>query len=581
MLLAAFSVAEPVPLPRPAVPPAFDSTATLELAGELTDRHPDRSPGRRGSAGWFVAQLAPYGFAVRRDPFVAEIPGRGRVRLENLVARTRGQSVQTIVVMAHRDNTGLTVGARDNASGTAALIELARTYARRDATSLRPPTPAQTIVFLSTDAGTAGGLGAVRFVETYPETITAVINLDALSGPHRAGLQLAAERPRSPSATLVATASARLLEQTGALPRRPGALGQLIDLAFPFSLYEQAPFVARGIPAITLTTEGERPPAGAPGRLRSEQVTALGRTAQELLGSLDGGLELPAGPTSYVYLGARLVQGWAIQLVLVAALLPFLIATVDLYARCRRRRIRLAPAFRSYRSRFAFWGWTGILFALGTAFGLWPSGPARPLAPWSTPAGSWPVVALSVVGILAALGWFVARVRLLPRRPASAEEELAGHTAALLVLAVLGLLTVAMNPFALLFLLPSLHAWLWLPQARRAPAPVRLGLLGLGFLGPLLLLGSFAFRFGLGLDAPWYVLALVAVGYVPLPAVLIALGWLAAGGQLAALASGRYAPYPNAAEQPPRGPLRALARRLLLASRARRRAPAIRDQAAG
>ena len=146
---------------------------------------------------------------------------------------------------------------------------------------------------------------------------------------------------------------------------------------------------------------------------------------------------------------------------------------------------------------------------------------------------------------------------------------------------MLGLLTVATNPFALLFLLPSLHAWLWLPQARRAPGAVRLGLLGLGFLGPLLLLGSFAFRFGLGFDAPWYVLALVAVGYVPLPAVLIALGWLAAGGQLAALAGGRYAPYPNAAEQPPRGPLRALARRLLLASRARRRTPAIRDQAAG
>ena len=61
---------------------------------------------------------------------------------------------------------------------------------------------------------------------------------------------------------------------------------------------------------------------------------------------------------------------------------------------------------------------------------------------------------------------------------------------------------VATNPFALVFLLPSLHVWLWLPQVRGAPIGVRLGVLALGFAGPALLLGSFALRFGLGWDAP-------------------------------------------------------------------------------
>ena len=37
---------------------------------------------------------------------------------------------------------------------------------------------------------------------------------------------------------------------------------------------------------------------------------------------------------------------------------------------------------------------------------------------------------------------------------------------------VLALLVIATNPYALLFLLPSLHAWLWLLQAQRSPAPV-------------------------------------------------------------------------------------------------------------
>ena len=35
-------------------------------------------------------------------------------------------------------------------------------------------------------------------------------------------------------------------------------------------------------------------------------------------------------------------------------------------------------------------------------------------------------------------------------------------------------------------------------------------MLAAGFLGPLLLLGSFAVRYGLGLDAPWYLAELAA-----------------------------------------------------------------------
>ena len=157
----------------------------------------------------------------------------------------------------------------------------------------------------------------------------------------------------------------------------------------------------------------------------------------------------------------------------------------------------------------------------------------------------------------------MSRERLLPRRSVTTEEELAGQTTALLVLAVLALLTLATNAFALIFLLPSLHAWLWLPQVRHSAVWLRAAVLGPGFLGPAILIASFAWRFELGFDAPWYVLELVAIGYVPLPAIVIALGWFAAAGQLAAAATGRYAPYPSARERPPRGPIRQLVGRLL------------------
>ncbi len=53
----------------------------------------------------------------------------------------------------------------------------------------------------------------------------------------------------------------------------------------------------------------------------------------------------------------------------------------------------------------------------------------------------------------------------------------------------------------------------------------------------------------------------MAVGYVTVPSVLAALAWLAAAGQLAALAAGRYAPYPSREERPSAGPLRKLVTR--------------------
>src|SRR5205823_4774224 len=73
--------------------------------------------------------LQPYGLRAETEAFSATIPGHGRVRLRNLLAVVPGRSPRAIVVAAHRDDTGAGPGADDNASGTAALVELARAYA--------------------------------------------------------------------------------------------------------------------------------------------------------------------------------------------------------------------------------------------------------------------------------------------------------------------------------------------------------------------------------------------------------------------------------------------------------------------
>ena len=550
LLLAAFTVGRPQPLPAPALPPAFDAVTAEQLARELARDYPDRSPGSAGAIGaasWLRDQLTLYGFDFQEEPFVAQIPGRGHVQLLNLVAVVRGVSQRKIVITAHRDNSGEGQGANDNASGTAALVELARAYAPAAGTTTVQTRPSHTLVFVSTDGGAFGALGATRFAESSPyrgDTV-AVISLDAIGGFGAPRLVIAGDTARSPAAALVRTAAVRVLEQSGREPLRASALRQLLDLGFPFTLGEQGPFVARGIPALTLTTVPDGPSqAFADTRLSGARLGELGRATQNLVGSLDAGLELTQGTTSYVYLGTRIVRGWAIEFVLLAALLPFAIGAIDLFARCRRRRIALAPAARSLFSRLLFWGYAGLLLFVAARVGAFPDGEPRPLPPDAGVYEPSPVV-LGVIGTLLVAGWLIGRERLIPRRPATLEETLAGHTVALLALGLVALILVATNPFSLVYLLPSLYAWLWLPQAHASSAVVRGALLTVGLAGPLILTLSFSTRFDLGVDAPWYLLSLVAAGYVPWVAVLLGLVWLAIAAQLATLVSGRYTAFPD------------------------------------
>ena len=568
LLIAAFSVRKASPLPPPNLPPTFNTLAASDLAGTLARAFPDRRPGTNGAVGasqWLVNQFKQEGFRTESDYWRAEIPGRGRVPLRNIVASAPGRSSDAIVVMAHRDNPGVGPGANNNASGTAALLEIARGYAN----PAEGVGPAHTLIFLSTDAGSFGALGAKRFATRSPfrSRVLAAVNLDSIAGSARPSVQFAGDTPRSPPSSLLETAITSLEGQTGEHVGHPTFGGQLLDLAFPFSLFEQAPLLGRGIPAVTLTTAGNRAPASledTPGAMDRKRLSQVGHAAQVLVTSLDQGLELAGGTSSYVYLGPRYIPGWAIELILIAALVPFLVAVVDLFAFCRRRRIKLGPGMRSFRRRLGFWAWVGGVFGLFALLGVWPGGEAAPPSPDTHAVTQWPVLGLAGFAVLAAVGWLVARERLVPRGPVAVDQQLAGHASGLLALAVLALLVAAVDPFALIFVLPSVHAWLWLSQLR---GWTRFLTLLAGFAGLALLVASMAIRFDLGFGAIWYLGELVAVGYVPIPLVLIFLAWLACAGQFVALATGRYAPYPSRSERGRSTLLQTAGRRLLIRPR--------------
>src|ERR687896_1496151 len=219
LLIAAFTVARPAPLRPPALPPAFEvDNATADaraFAQEFPDRFPG-SPGGREAATRIAQRFEELALPTQIDRFHVEIPGEGRRELQNVIARRPGRSNQAIVVMAHRDNTGAGPGANDNASGTAALLELARTFAA-PAAPPRPPDPNHTIVFLSTDGGSFGAHGADQFARSrrWRDRVVAVVNLDAIAGSGRPRLEIAGDRSRRPAPALVRTAATRILEQTG------------------------------------------------------------------------------------------------------------------------------------------------------------------------------------------------------------------------------------------------------------------------------------------------------------------------------------------------------------------------------
>ncbi|HSX22206.1 MAG TPA: M28 family peptidase, partial [Gaiellaceae bacterium] len=203
LLILAFSVARPPALQPPNLPSAFDRDAAALLARQLALQVPNRvagSPGAIAAARWYADQLAPYGYTVRSERSTAVVPRRGRVPLVNLVAVQAGLSAKSIVVMAHRDDNGVGPGTSDNASGTAALIELARAYAPNASGGVRVRLP-YSLIFLSTDGAVDGGLGAAEFAAHAPErgSVVAVINLDAIGGSARPRLELAGDTARSPS----------------------------------------------------------------------------------------------------------------------------------------------------------------------------------------------------------------------------------------------------------------------------------------------------------------------------------------------------------------------------------------------
>jgi hypothetical protein len=184
---------------------ALDRNATLLTAEE-----------RRAAAIIAVSPLETVSTKLIRDPFLA-IPAVGvsrsagerlrhqdgvRVRLHvrarrydstghNVIARIAGREPGRIAVAAHYDTAAEVPGATDNASGTAAVLELCEVFAR----ARTPDLGLELVTFGADEYGRHGGnLGAAEYVRRHPEQVRltqAVVEADGIgTAPRRPRVRL-------------------------------------------------------------------------------------------------------------------------------------------------------------------------------------------------------------------------------------------------------------------------------------------------------------------------------------------------------------------------------------------------------
>ncbi len=553
------------------VPDAFNGRNAYNTMQSLARHYPNRPPGSEadGKVADFVAQaLGGDGLFVQRSQFGAETVDGPRT-IETVTGTLSGTTPGAIVVVAHRDSTR--PGSAAEMSGTAVLLELGQL--------LSSQTQQRSVVLASTSAQ-IGAAGAAQLARRLPGPIDAVIVLGDMAGRE---VRQPTVVPWSDS-QLVAppllrnTVAAALSQQAGRGSHDESLGGQFLHLAFPLAASEQRPFAAAGEPAVLLSASGARVPAAGE-QTSQAQIAGFGRAVLQSVSALEAGPSVP-GPSSYLRWQGKLIPAWAIRVLVLALMVPVLVATVDGLARARRRGHRVG--------RWMVWVLSACLpFVLAvlavkglSAVGAIDAAPPGPVGgdALTLPGGAVAIlIGLGCLIVLAfAARWWLQR-RLIGEPPSSPPAPANGRSrtrptgpddpaspgaaaAFLLVLCAVALVLWFENPFAAALVVPALHCWLWIvaPATRlRTPWTVLLFLAG---LVPAALAASYyAAVLGLGpAAAAWNAVLMLAGGSV---SVMSAIEWSVVVGCVVSLAVMivRIArqPRPRPAETPitVRGPL--------------------------
>lgn len=504
----------------------FEGDLAARTADRIAGDEPDRRAGSRGDAATadrVARAFGERGFVVERDGFTHA----GR-RLENVVGRRAGRSRRQLVLLAARDARGVP-DAAGSAADTAALLELARVFQGRP-TSL-------TLVLASVDGSTLGEVGADRLARSLgsPDLVEAVMVMSNLGAGRRRGSAIV---PWSNDTTrggiglqrtLAESIREELSEPVGSTGST-GAAGQLFRLSFPLGIGSQGPFVEQGFEAVRVSGSGELPPDRDTRVVDGDTLGGLGRAALRTVSAIDQPGTAGRGPDTYVIAVSQVMPGWPLALLALALLLPPLVASVDAFARARRRHEPVAVWLR----------WLGawlapFLAALAAAellslVGATPEPPPAPVPPSDYPLDGAAIAVLAGVVVVACGAFWLAR-RLLVRTAERADPARPGAATALaLVTSMAAVLLWLVNPFAALMAVPALHLWLLATLSETLPPRrVRALMVAAGVLPALLVVVYHLFVLHIDpVSGAWYLLLLVTGHVVGLVSALIGCVWLAA-----------------------------------------------------
>ena len=512
-------------------PVSFDAErAAADLRTIVTD-YPQRVAGSDPDnrlALWVVQQFKQAGLETHIDSFAATINGEA-VALQNVWALSKGDAKGTILVIANRDVPPLaTQGANDNASGVAALLELARSFT---VTAHDHP-----ILFVCTSGDAYGGLGARRFAEEHQtDDLYAMIALRKVATRDPTGIGLdgwsAAPKVAPPWLWLLTAPAARVNANMEAL--LPTVPAQVLRLAVPTSSGSQGPFVARGVPGITVSAAGVSVAAqnDTLDNVSTETLTKVGSTVQAMVMAIDDTTSPGARSGGTIFLTrSRTLPGGALAVILAAFLLPLAGVTVDLFAHGRRARVKLRPAVVRSVLHLAPWLVLLAIVYLANLLGQLPHSPGAVIPPGSRVVDNprYLRVVILVALLVLAYGYAVAVSRRLERRVATDPRATIFIAHAFLVL--VALLALLINPYAVLLVLPAAIIW---PRAKpggwaRSIVPAYVGLIMI----PVVLV-YYATLLGLGSKVWWYFFLLLENRTIPASAVLLGVLFLSTAGILA------------------------------------------------
>jgi hypothetical protein len=509
----------------------FDGNQAAELATRIATQEPDRRAGTVGDRA--TAQLVADTFATRgfaggggSRPVVQRFTSDDK-RLVNVVGRRAGSSRRQIVIVAARDAASVP-DAPGSAADTAALMQVARVYQGRPSK--------KTLVLASIDGSHVGQAGARRLIEVLPEPdlVDAIVVVSDL-GARDGGPPVQAWSNDSTRAgiALQRTVVESIRLELGSAGGGSSTFGQLARLSFPIGIGAQGVLLDSGYDAVRISGSGELPPGGSgpPAAIDPDRLGGLGRATLRTLTALDEGPRPEHGPKSYLQAVSQVLPGWVLSLLAGALLLPVLVASVDAFARARRRHVDVLRWFR----------WLGawvapFLAALALAqflalVGATPSPPAAPVPPDDLPLDGAAMAVLAGIAVAMVLAYLLARwLAARPDPELGQTPDLGAGVALGLTIAAGSVLMWLVNPYAGLLTVPAAHLWMLLALTRPLPARrVRAVLIAVG-LAPAVLVAVY-YMFALSVDplsGLWYLLMLVTGQSVGILTSLIACLMLAA-----------------------------------------------------